>query len=614
MVRVRQCLLTMVMLALSTGPSAANGAAPPSNEISAREYKGLYSCVHDRILAGPDGEVAIWWGDDRHFLGPSLRSPGEVIIGRMHDRAGAAEDRFYLYGGGGKVFHPIRWAGRDGRLFILTRGRDFGIMTIDADGGPALQVAALDPAWRRVSLDAVGHGGVEALLPAGATARVRRIDGETLIRGHATLGKTLELVGARRSDMELVKIGETSTTAAGLNAGHTRSLTLFPDSTTYAGGIAYLGARAKGRLGYLPYQLPLVDQATGRIAGRFGPTGIAIEGASGLSGSLARFRQIHGDSRIILDASLSGRILMLLTQSGRGNRAVVRISPAGLSEKPICTEVIVTDFRRRTSPNPLVSTDAGYRPLFRAFSLDSRGRETEAPGRPILTVHRLGDGPSRDAILDFHGGPGGTNAGSGFHLLQLGALLKPGRDVVSVEYSGSIGGGSGLTRRLGERGLAAVEEDMDSVVRWLDRRGYRRVFIVATSFGGVPALVALERHGSRFPAAFFFAPLLRLPEPRDHVDRGKFDSVGADTQLAYERALLGGVVGRERFKAQLAALVKRAPLRESDRFYFAERDPVSRPSDLPAGTAAKQEVLPGTNHAVILASPDAWRAIEEQMR
>jgi hypothetical protein len=126
--------------------------------------------------------------------------------------------------------------------------------------------------------------------------------------------------------------------------------------------------------------------------------------------------------------------------------------------------------------------------------------------------------------------------------------------------------------------------------------------------------VALDRHRSRFSAAFLFAPLLRLPEPQEHADRGKFDSVAADTQLSYERALLGGNAGRERFKAQLAALLKRDPLRAIDHVYFAERDPVSRPSDLPPGTAATHEVVPRTNYAVIFAVPAAWRALEERMR
>jgi pimeloyl-ACP methyl ester carboxylesterase len=606
--------LALAMLAIAAGRPAANPAAPPAGEIYASEYKGLYSCVHDRILAGPDGEVAVWWGDDRQLLGPSLRAPGEVIVGRMHDRVREAEDRFYYYGGGGQVFYPLRWAGRGGLLFVRARGPESRIVSIDAGGGAAREIARLDPAWRGVSLDAIGHGGVEALLEPGVTARVKHVDGETLIRGHATLGGSLELVGARRSDMELVRIGEASIDPVGINAGFTQSLTLFPDSKFYPGGIAYLGAPSRGRLDYIPYQLPLVDQATGRIAGRFGPTGILLEGRSPLSRTLAEFRRIHGDSRIILDASLSGPTLMALTLSGRGNRAIVRISPTGVSEKPICTDVVVTDLRPRTSPNPLVSPDKGYRPLFRAFSLDPRGREAKEPGRPILTLHRVDDGPPRDAILYFHGGPGTSLADKDFQLSQLGSLLKRGRDVVEIEYSGSVGGGSALTRRLGERGMAAFEEDSDAVVRWLDRRHYRRVFIVATSFGGPPALVALDRHRSRFPAAFFFAPLLRLPEPAEHVDRGRFDSVNSDTQLNYERALLGGAVGRERFKAELAALVQRVKLRASDHFYFAERDPVSRLSDLPPGTAATNEVIAHTNHIIIFAVPETWRAIEERIK
>jgi pimeloyl-ACP methyl ester carboxylesterase len=554
------------MFAVVFGQAAANPQESGRNAIYAMEYAGLFSCVHDRVLAGPNGEVAVWWGADHQLLGSRILAPGEVIIGRMHDRSRSAEDRLYLYGGGGNVFFPLRWSGHDGTLFVRKRGPEAGILSLDADGGPVREVLKLDPAWKGVTLNAVGHGG------------------------------------------------EAGTEPVGINAAYTRSLTLFPDTRSYAAGIAYLGAPSKSRLAYLPYQLPLVDQATGQVAGKFGPTGILLEGRNRLARSLARFRRARGESRVVLDASLSGETLLALTLSGRGNRAIVRISPAGISEKPICTDVFVTDFRRRTTPNPLVSPDTGYRPLVRAFALDPSGREAMKPGRPIVTLHRLDDGPPRDAILFFGGGPGASQADRDHSLLQIDRLLKPGRDIVSVEYSGGVGGGSELTRRLGEHGIAALEQDVDSVVRWLDRRRYRRVFIVAVSFGGVPALVALDRHRDRFPAAFFFAPLLKLPDPEEHVNRGKFDSVFADTQLNYERALFGGTAGRERFRAELPALVRRADLRPSDHFYFAQLDPVSRPADLPSGTAAMHDVIPATNHAAILASPEALRAIEEQIR
>jgi pimeloyl-ACP methyl ester carboxylesterase len=608
--RTRSSILSALLL-MTVGFATA---APRSDPIYAIEYKGLYACAHDRVLAGPDGEVAIWWGDDRQILGSSIRAPGQLIIGRTHDPARKGDDRLYLYGGGGHPFYPVRWAGRDGVLFIRTRGPESRILSIDAGGGPVREVATLDPAWRAISLDSVGHGTVEALSEPSAAARARQVDGETLIRGHATLSSKLDMVGARRSDLELVRIGETSTEAAGVNAEDTRSLTLFPDSRFYPNGIAYLGAPSNGRLRYLPYQLPLVDQSTGKIAGKFGPGGILLIDESRLSRSLAQFRKIHGESQIVLDASLSGQTLVALTLSGRGNRAIVRISPAGISEQPICTDVAAADFQLRRAPNPLVSADTAYRPLFRTFALDARGRETNEAGGPLVALHRMADGPPRDAILYFHGGPGGSGADSDFQLLQFGSLLSPARDILAIEYSGSVGGGAALTRRLGERGLGALEQDVDSIISWLDRKGYRRVFIVGTSFGGVPALVALDRHRARFSAAFLFAPLLRLVEPEEHSNRGKFDSVSPDTQLSYERAMLGGAAGRERFKVELAALVERVPLRATDHFYFAERDPVSRPSDLPAGRAAAHEVVPRTNHAVIMAVPAVWRAVEEQMR
>jgi pimeloyl-ACP methyl ester carboxylesterase len=613
-------MLRTLLGALAPAMLAGAAVQPPASRIAEAgkvevgEFKGLYACALDRLLAGPSGEVAIWEGDDRALLGTTIFSPGGVIAGRIGDPGPSGKSHLHLFSALGRALFPIRWAGRDGILYARTRDPESQIVMLRADGGPVTELARLGPAWWPITLNAVGHGGIEALLDPSVEARAKRIDGTTFLRGHATLGAKLELLGARRSDLELVRIGEASLDPVGLNAEYTHHLTVFPDSSRFAAGIAYEGATSTGRLAYLPYQMPLVDQATGRVAGKFGPGGILLEGKRRLSRSLAKFGRLYGESRVVVDASLSGETLMVLTLSGRGNRSIVRIAPDGLSEQPLCTDFFVPDRRSLRSPNPLVSADSFYRPLFRAFALDSQGREVMKAGRPIVTLHRLGDVDARDAVLNIHGGPASSIFPGDHPLLQVGRLLTPGRDIVSIEYSGSIGGGSELTRRLGERGLAALAEDMGAVVRWLDRRKYRRVFIVASSFGGIPALVALDRHRSRFAAAFFFAPVLRWPEPEEHVYKGPFDSAMPDTQLAFERALLGGKAGRARFRDELAALVARAPLGPSDRFYFAERDPASRAADLPAGTAAAHEIVPRTLHMTVFADPEAWGEIERKVR
>lgn len=614
MPRIVFCALALAIMAGRGDPLRPNPAATTDTEIRASDFAGTYGCTLDRIIAGPDDEVAIWTGDDQHVLGTMVFPPGEVIIGRMHDPASGIQDRLSVYSGGGRPFFPIRWAGQGGVLFARTRDLETRILALNADGTATVQLARLGPAWRPVALNALGHGGIEPLLQPSATARAKRIDGKTYIRGHATLGSTLELLGARRSDLTLERIDKSSVAPVGLNAAHTRWLTVFHDADRYWRGVAYAGAPARGRLGYLPYQRPLVDQKTGRVAGSFGPGGILLEGKSRLSRRLAIYRRTFGEKRIVVDASLSGDTLMALTLSGRGNRAVVRIAPAGISERPLCTDSFEQGPRTRRSPNPLVSPDTVYRPLVRTFGVDRRGREALRAGLPIMTVYHLGNGAARDAVILMPGGPGGSTSPGDRPLLHIDRLLSPDRDIISIGYAGSIGGGRQLTDRLGERGIAALDEDMDAVVRWLNRREYRRVFIVATSFGGIPALVALDRHRGRFAATFLFAPVLRWPEPEEHVDRGRFDSVMADTQMSFEQALLGGVLGRERFKRQLASLVARAPLAATDHFYFAERDPTSSAADLPVGTAARHQVVNGTIHMTIFAAQDAWRDIEEKVQ
>jgi pimeloyl-ACP methyl ester carboxylesterase len=181
---------------------------------------------------------------------------------------------------------------------------------------------------------------------------------------------------------------------------------------------------------------------------------------------------------------------------------------------------------------------------------------------------------------------------------MLGRLLSPTRDIIVVDYAGSVGGGLSLTRRLTQGGMRAIEEDVEAVVKWLDRQKYRRVFLEGSSFGGIPATIALSRFPSKFEAAFLTVPALKLKEPEDWVKIGAFGPVDPIGQRAFEEGIFGGVAGRARFVSDLDKLVAGAPYRAVDRFFFARQDRISRPEDLPPGNRAAVRVLPGPHETL----------------
>lgn len=553
-------------------------------------------CGFNRIMVGPSGsEIAVWGSERAHLLAPRTPPPfAELAVGRMHDKGSGGVDRLLMYNGPDLTI-PIRWAS-DGRILYARATRD-RIVAIDADGSRVEERGWLDAAWKFVDFRATTHGDLSALEEPDLLAQAKRV-GTDFYRGHATLGERVTFIGARTGDLELVTVAQGRSSTPVLRASYTRWILGFPDDRDFAGGVAYVGAEAKDKLRFLPYQRPLVDLATGRVAGKYNGTEILLKQEGGLATPLARLRGQLASGGVILDASLSGGTLVLLTQSGRGEIRVSRLNARGFTEKSLCSIWL----RLATTPAgmPLAPGD---NVKVRIFGIDAAGRESYAPGLPIAILHQAGPSRGRDAIVSFNGGPTASLAEHYMPLPKL-RLLAPERDLIAIDYSGSVGGGLPLTRRLTEHGLKAIEEDVEAVVKWLDRRGYRRIFLVGGSFGGVPATIALSRFPSKFAGSFMPVPLLRLREPKEWADRGHLHRTDPTGQRAFEAAIFGGAAGRARFAEDLGRLVAQAPYRAADHFVFSRHDLTSQPGDLPPGHKATVRVTGGPHGGV--ASHDAY--------
>lgn len=306
--------------------------------------------------------------------------------------------------------------------------------------------------------------------------------------------------------------------------------------------------------------------------------------------------------------------MVVLATAFDRSRTIYRVEQDGVSERRLCTASqalgpgLPASAQRSFQRQQLSAS--GVHPSVRMFTLSRNAEETSEPGRPIIVRYSLSNAGAttggRDAVVYFHGGPGATMAWD-FFPRAVRRSLRPGRDVIAVEYSGSLGGGPELLRGSRQRGMEAVNEDIDTLARWLQGQSYENVSVVGESFGGVPALSAVVRHRQLFSQAFFIAPVLDMDDSRDRIGTGiNPRPTLIEYQDASEFAHFGGREGRARFSASLHAMLTSGRLSPRDRFYFGEVDRASRPSQLPVEVSSVRYVSPRASHQGVLSDDVVW--------
>jgi hypothetical protein len=609
---LNRALLLISALFWSDG---ATGAEPQldARHPATHPFELTPRCFYDRVMVGPDGnEVAVWQSDARKMLGlRRMLPPSSVLVGRMYGPE-TSQEKLFIYTGAGLRLFPIRWSKNGDRLYIRVREPQERIIAIDPAGRPIAKTS-LAPQWRDTDINAITYGDINLLSAPSELQRVSRIDGKHLIRASATLGPRIDLLGTRTSDLELVRVGSTKLTDLGINSGHTRLLTGFPSDEVYPSGFSYLGAVRKTEETYLPYQLPLIDLQTGRVAGVFGPTEIRLNDKylAWSIGELDRRLKVQGG--VLIDASLSGHTLMALAAYSNGTRKLIRVDQRGGAEQLICTDRFAVKPGSLASPENPAGSSRTEIVQPKIFAIDNQGRETTRPGAPILALYSVGANGPRDAILAIQGGPGGS-LGDTYWWPPALQLLRPDRDIVELEYAGGVGGSAALTHRLADYGMNALRRDIDAVAAWLGNQGYRRIYLIDGSFGAVPGLLALARHRSLFAASFDIAPLLQVEDPHQWAKSGNgLNPTNPGTQLAYELASYGGLEGRKWFADELRSVVLNAKLGPDDHLYFGGIDDLSRPDQLPSSSKAKILVFPHDGHVVLGGESEIWRNIEQVM-
>jgi hypothetical protein len=563
-------------------------AAPPDAEsggVQVAEIPDVSTCTFSRLLPDPSSRRVLLGGAGRDLRAPlNLAMPGRFIVADLptDDADGAAMRRIVAVTALQRI-EPLRWSGSGDRL--LFRVGESGARLLDPASLALAAAPDIDPLWSRMRIRAISHGGTNFYRDYQALATLRRIerDGRP-VRAVATIGRSASFLAFRlgnRHRLTAYRAGHSWQTGIALPFAHAPLLADGARRPTFLGD-------QNGYSTFLPYAMPLPDLASGQIAGRFGWERIELRG--GRTIDLAPlFRQLIN----ILDAAANGDTVFALVDLEREMR-VVRIRGDEIRSWPLCEKRglqvgprLFPAMNSLSAETPVVRTEIRF------------GSQTGPFGqlyRPLRANGRL--------IVYFHGGPTATLAERTVPE-EVSTFAAHGISVLNVEYSGMVGGGLALSERLPRLGFRALRQDVEAITAWVRGSGFRRVYLLADSFGGAPAVIAAVEHPGDYEHIFLRAPFLALRNPEQSVRRGQMLSRDppADSQLEFERMVYGGARGRTRFGADLQAYVQR--LRPSPRlsFYFGGIDPVSAATDLPPAFAGDRSVmiLPRTAHEFVAA-------------
>ena len=497
--------------------------------------------------------------------------------------------------------YPVRWSSSGGRLLFREEG--VGVRWLD----PAKRVVApapdADRLWAGVWVEALTHGDDAFFRTPASLASVKRIERD------GVPARTFATVGARSATFLAMRRGSGSRLTAyegsrrwdtGIPMAFTSAPLLLPGS----GRLTFLGDQA-GHATFLPYALPVIDRGSGNIVGRFGWDRIELH-----NGRVLDLARVFKELMTIKDATAQGDAVFALVDLEREKR-VVRFRDGQVRSWRLCRKEPIR-IGTRTFP-PLMESLPAETPVVRSEIRFGRTRRSgKGEAAPFGFLYRPVGGGDR-LVIYFHGGPTSTLAESTVPQ-EVSRFAAHGVSVLAVEYSGSVGGGLELSRRLPRLGLRALREDMGLITDWARRSGFRHRYVLADSFGGTLGVLAQAEHADAYEHFFLRVPMLALRTPEESVRRGNFGGgrVPPASQLEFEQAVYGGA--RSRFHSDLRRYVTR--LRPSPKlsFYFGTLDPVSSPDDLPSPFRGHPSlmILRG-QHAYVGAARAVWRDIFDKM-
>ncbi len=510
----------------------------------------------------------------------------------------------------GRRLAPLSWSNPDARLHVAVGS--YHISSIDVVERRAL-TEQLPGNWSAVRYAALSHGDGVALL------RSRRRDIQQLVQSseyqtiYVTLaGQELELGGVPRIEprhLHLLEGGRRST--ALLPAALVRTPLIL--RSPIGRRAVDLGAATEAALrSDSLYRRPAVDLSTGGRVGSFGLSGISYEGSP--SHPFQAVFDFLPEPFVVRDLSISGSSIAILFEDAVGNVSVAVQHRGQISTNLVCDSSRA--HRTNVAPTPGMPADqVTARETLQGRSMAEIDLAEEGTGSRAMGLLFRRDVGSRDLVVYFHGGPGASSLDEGV-TGAFRALALPEADFLLVEYSGSAARGVELVNALRESGPRAIEADAAALGSWLQRQPYRRIHLVGSSFGSVPALAVLANFRNRLCTTSLIAPLLRYQTP----DQLRRPGNQADARAAAARALFEySAMGEGRQIAALSEWLNRRVgllARPNVHVFFASHDNLSMAEFLPPrfhGGGARHTVIAGT-HRSIIRSPELYGAVRNHTR
>lgn len=536
------------------------------------------TCKYNRLLPDPTSSRVVVWNHSRDLrttIKPTWPSGVHVVDLPPNNSPPTAKLRFAYIHGSTRVA-PLRWSSNGDRL--LLRADRTGAALYDPLTRKLSRAPELDPLFPRLAVEALSHGDTGFYRQPAMLDLARRIHGESpALRWLANVGpdRTTFLVFRLGNGHRLTgyDMHEQWDTGVPISFAHSALLPAGARRPTFLGDQA-------GGTSFLAYALPLIDRTTGKIAGRFGLERIELR-----DGRKIDLGSRLGQLMTVQDATMNGDTIFALVDLEREMR-VFRVRGHAIDNWLLCEKTSVQLGPMTIPPENWLPAAT---PVSRTEVHFARGRG--AKNHPFGFLYRPKRSDDR-LIVYFHGGPTATLAGTTVPR-EVHQFAGAGASVLAVEQSGMIGGGLALSERLRCLGHKALREDVAAVTDWVRHSGYRRIYLIADSFGGASGVIAATEHPKAYRHIFLRAPYLAMRAPEQTVNRSTFGqgATPPESQIEFEEMVYGGAVGRERFAMDLRASTARLRPSPQLSLYFGSLDPVSTPSDLPPAFAGHPSII-----------------------
>ncbi|HEX2763500.1 MAG TPA: hypothetical protein VHM92_06600 [Allosphingosinicella sp.] len=341
---------------------------------------------------------------------------------------------------------------------------------------------------------------------------------------------------------------------------------------------------------------PVLDGGDNRLAGLLFPDHYRPHGEVNPAG----FRIDAAGLSFIAASRWRDRLALLRLDDDLGLSLELRNGSAPAAQVKLCETHPALQFRHKP-----------FDPSVREILHEVKGAGPGYSMRSLLYSTPRAKGTPRRLVLYFHGGPASTISDQPQPRMVTN-LLSSSTDVLAVDYPGSAGLREPFIA-FQNRGIAAIDDGMDSLRKWVAAQGYQTVHVVAESFGSVPAL-ALRRRAPAFAASYFLvAPMLRVPPLSSSV---RAAGIASEGQEVFEAQVFGAGPKRQFFEKSLLALAKRQPRGKNVTIFIGGKDiisPSSHLADLNPGAVGEVVAIPGATHQRISVQEQVLETIDRRI-